>query len=212
MANNLFIDLFAGLGGASQAFIDRSGWTVVQIDNNPDLLAYNHRLIMADVLDIEAVMAIIDPLLHNVGHVVLWASPPCLEFSLAYSAPGPVAARAGVEFEPSLDCLNAAIAVRDWLTQRGVKLTWVIENVRGASPHFQPILGAPRQIVASFFLWGNFTPLAFADRSVFKHTKTDIRHSPIRANERAKVPWDVSQALFESVTVQRSLEAWLNQS
>jgi site-specific DNA-cytosine methylase len=203
------IDLFAGLGGASSAFVDDDEWTVLQLDNNPDLKEYNPRLVMCDITDTEAVKSIIAPFLHGMVEagkkVVLWASPPCLEFSLAFSAPGPTAQRAGIDFQPSMECLEAALAVRDWLMEVHPGVVWVVENVRGAVRHFATLIGEPKQNVAKFFLWGNFPMLAFRDRSVESHTMSDDRWSPIRANIRAVVPIEISQALKESVTVQRTL-------
>jgi len=33
----LMLDLFSGLGGASEAFMDHDGWQVTRFENNPDL-------------------------------------------------------------------------------------------------------------------------------------------------------------------------------
>lgn len=33
---------------------------------------------------------------------------------------------------------------------------WIIENVRGAVPFFEPLLGKPAGIFRPYFLWGHF--------------------------------------------------------
>ena len=213
---NLFVDLFAGLGGASQAFVECGSWDVIQIDNNPDLIEHNPNLIMMDCLDTLAITELITEAIHDGDYeqVVVWASPPCLDFSLAFDAPGPRAQRAGEPFEPSLTAMlsahrvicNVATVVRD----DDAKFTWVIENVRGAVSWFTPHIGPPRGNWAKFFLWGNFPQLAFADRSIDGHVMEDKRHSPIRANIRAKVPMALSKALRDALTKQRSLTEWFS--
>ena len=83
----VFIDLFCGLGGASEAFRKHPNWKVIAIDNNPILLPHVHGLILADVHDTDNIKSIITALLFEhtdeIEQIVVWASPPCTEFSLA---------------------------------------------------------------------------------------------------------------------------------
>ena len=88
------LDLFSGLGGFSEAFL-RSGDEVVRVENNPLLSEVPNT-------SIEDVRAMRDRLLEfkqsgqpirSIDLVV--ASPPCLEFSMAYSSPRSVANRSG---------------------------------------------------------------------------------------------------------------------
>lgn len=211
---NLFVDLFAGLGGASQAFVEAGNWDTIQIDNNPELLEYNDRLIMMDCLDTQAITEFITKAMHDGDYqqVVVWASPPCLDFSLAFDAPGPRAHREGRPFTPNMAPMRAAhrviCNVATVARDSGAKFTWVIENVRGAVPWFSQVIGPARANVAKFFLWGNFPPLSFEDSSIHDHVMADKRHSPIRSNIRAKVPMSLSKALRDALTKQRTLTDW----
>lgn len=66
------LDLFCGLGGATQAFRD-AGHDVLGIDNNPDL----EPDMVADVRDLDA-----EDLLDRGPWDLVWASPPCTTFSV----------------------------------------------------------------------------------------------------------------------------------
>ena len=209
---NLLIDLFAGLGGASQAFVRDPNWDVIQLDNNPALIEHNPDLIMLDLSNLYNIQSFLEPRLSEKAYdkIVLWASPPCLEFSLGYNAPGPTAQRENRKFEPDLNLmLNSkwiADLIQDWIAPR-CEFTWVIENVRGAIPHFTPHLGKYNQSIGAFFLWGNFATLQ-VDDATLRHVKPDARHSPIRSNVRAKVPAGLSLALKNSVEKQQRITSY----
>jgi hypothetical protein len=68
---------------------------------------------------------------------------------------------------------------------------WVIENVRGARPFFEPWLGKPRKIVGSRYLWGDFpifdTPKVYG--------KSRLPPSEDRAAKRSEIPKGISLAL-----------------
>jgi len=188
------LDLYSGLGGASEAFIE-AGCHVVRVDNNPDLEVRN--TVLAD-----ASYAL--NLISDEKFDLIWASPPCLEFSNAFSAPGPKARRAGRPFSPDLRDVYMANEIIKRLEPR----YWVIENVMGAIKHFEPILGAPSQIIGSFVLWHNL-PRIVVCRD-FKHSKYDGdlgQHNPLRSNKRAKIPIEISRAVLEAVRLP-TLENW----
>ncbi len=197
------LDLFAGLGGASQAMRAR-GWDVVTVDNDPrfgcthtaDLSTWGYEGPPVDLV---------------------WASPPCTEFSRV-SMPWcrrpkwqrcgccenfwcnvhrrhaheckcpPVEEWASSPYagcpEPSMGLVLAAKRIIEAVNPRW----WVVENVRGASKYLTPLFGKPR-VYGPFFLWGDFP--AFECKVVpFKE-----RLSSSRRAERAKVPESLSAAL-----------------
>lgn len=191
------LDLFSGLGGASEAFV-RSGDEVLRIENNVLLKDVPHTHLM-DVVDLHAFLA--EYAVGRTDYSLVWASPPCLEFSNAYNAPKAIAHREGREHNPSTALVEAALDIIELLNPEW----WVIENVRGACPWLNPILGEPRQVIGSLVLWGRFPHLIMPEDYAHRKQDVDQRHSPIRANIRAKVPLPVSEALRRAITSQRKI-------
>ncbi len=193
-----FLDLFAGFGGASKAFVDSGRWDVLRIDNNPLLSEVEH-------MDIKCVFEFRDWCRMNQSTIyesvdVIWASPPCYEFSLAYNAPRVIAARAGEDWNPSVELLEATLEIISILKPR----YWVIENVRGSIKYFRDLLGEPMQIHESIVLWGNY-PMFEPEPFPTKHQK-DKRHAgELRANYRAEIPIEVSKALLDAVECQKTI-------
>jgi len=200
----LMIDLYAGLGGASQAFVNDPKWDVLQFDNNPALLEENPNLIM---IDLENKFNIYNYLMMikfgDYDQVVIWSSPPCLEFSMGYNAPGPKAAREGRPFYPNLTHMLNSQWIIEIIDSIHPNVIWVIENVMGAKKHFLEHLGKPRQISNAWVLWGNFEQLHIPE--IEKTNKTALFPSPLRANLRAKVPAEISQALKDYALTQRKI-------
>lgn len=191
------LDLFSGLGGASEAFV-QAGDEVLRIDNNPLLSGVPH----TEIMDVAQVLEVLRE--YHVArrrYDVVWCSPPCLEFSQAFNAPGPTARREGREFSPDLSLMQLSLEFVKLLQPRW----WVIENVRGACPHFNPILGEPTQVIGSLVLWGRFPELRLPEGWSHRKSDVDKRWSVLRANHRAKVPLEVSQALRTAVLAQRQL-------
>jgi hypothetical protein len=214
---NLLIDLFSGLGGASSAFVNDPAWRVLRIDNNPALLEFEAETVMCDITDTVATLRVIDNWLNRMvaehgpcKRLVVWASPPCYEFSLAFNAPRPIAIREGrgAQFSPSLKCVSAVkILIAELMPE-----VWIVENVRGAVKYFEPFFGPFRQHHGPFFLWGKFPAIALTDVPV--HDKaavgTAYRHAPkwLRQNKRAEVPFEVSERVKEAIMSQTSLTDW----
>lgn len=198
------IDLFSGLGGASEAFL-KAGWDVMRCENNPLLFDVEStwKWDLTNEREIDSLIHM--PYWDNVD--LIWASPPCTEFSLAFNAPGPKAKREGREFEPDMRPLRAAIRIIKAKKPR----YWVIENVHGASKIFSKELGvnAPRQIIGPYFLWGNF-PFLPQDLEWEKTDKSKLWEidNPLRANLRGKIPLELSEALFNEIMYSPSLEKW----
>ena len=167
------IDLFAGLGGASQAFVDDPNWFVIRIDNNPILLEHTEGLILSDIADVDRTMAIIhrrildyrnnldvtgDPNEIILEKLVIWASPPCVQYSLANMNRDPD------NFDHTL--AQAALTIIDQMNPDA----WIIENVKGAIESFNKIIGLPWcQSIGPIFLWGQFPILSFKDASSRTH-------------------------------------------
>ena len=192
------LDLYSGLGGFSEAFVQDPNYEVIRIENNPLLAGVPHT-IPADIFDL-------DPNDFADADLIL-ASPPCTEFSLAFNAPGPKAKREGRDFEPDMRPLRAAIRIIKEKKPR----YWVIENVHGASKIFSRELGvyAPRQIIGRYFLWGNF-PFLPHNLEWEKTDKSKLWEidNPLRANLRGKIPLEISEALLDEIMYSPSLEKW----
>jgi len=189
------LDLCSGLGGASQPMLD-SGWEVLRIENNP-LLSGVPNTQMTDIMNFNPTEAMVS---NKVD--LIWASPPCLEFSLAYSSPKSKARRAGTPYKPDLRLMKKCYEIIKWANPR----YWVIENVIGSIKDFSPTLGQPRQIIGAFALWGNF-PYIHTDRD-WTHSKIDgDKHSsdPLRANYRGLIPYPLADSLRISLEEQKSI-------
>ena len=212
---SLFVDLFSGLGGASSAFVNDPAWRVLRIDNNPALLEFAPDTVMCDLTDTAATLRIIDDWLTEMvarhgpmKRLVVWASPPCYEFSTAFSAPRPSAHRAGLEFTPSMACVEATKTLIAELMPEA----WFVENVRGAVHDFEPYFGRWRQHHGPFYLWGKFPNVALSDLPVHRKSEvgTAYRHAPkwLRQNKRAEVPFEVSERVTEALERQTTLSDW----
>ena len=120
------LDLFSGTGGASSAMRER-GWRVVRVEldrsHRPDVVGDVARLPIRGQFDL------------------IWASPPCTEYSRSILPwiKGPA---------PDRSLWQAARDAIALLRPRW----WVIENVRGASKWW----GSPVRTYGPIFLWGDF--------------------------------------------------------
>ena len=195
------LDLFSGLGGASEAMIRDPKWTVMRIENNPLLMGVPNTESI-DVLEFRDTLAT----MVDEGYVpepvdVLWASPPCVEFSLAYSAPQSVATRNGEDYNPNMDLLIATIEIIEMIQPR----YWIIENVRGAKKWFKPFLGDQNQVINhAIFLWGKYPSLGQIE--IDSKMKGDGSSAdPLRPNKRALIPYEISSALKNAVESQTTL-------
>lgn len=190
----LMLDLFCGLGGASEAQRAR-GWTVVGVDCETRL--------QPDVVADLATWRYSGP-----RPDLIWASPPCTEFAQGalpwnYSGkPRPA--------QPSLDLLRAAIRIIEEAQPR----FWLIENVQGARKHFAPLLGPPLDWSGSVWVWG-VMPALFRlpppgagghKWKVSPRPKTNgcLKLEALHPDERrkwvrARIPYAVSLAVAEAV-------------
>ena len=186
-----FLDLFSGLGGASEAFLD--GWDVLRIDNNPLLLDEAPDTILCDITDLKATTEVIrewydSDVMPEI--FVIWASPPCNQYSFAN------AKRDSRSFDNA--CVAAARAlIMNWLPDY-----WIIENVHGARKTFTEILGHEPYVINQFCLWGKFPKFKVA----LAHRKLDAKGSrALRPNYRALVPYKFSRELRKTIETQQTL-------
>jgi len=198
----VFVDLFSGLGGASVAFDEHPNWKTIKIDNNPDLLEFNQGLHIMDLEQVDEVLRFLEHTLqaiheeeeYGVEQLVVWASPPCQQYSLANAQRDPDG------FDNTL--LTCTI---DYLYHLNPDYH-IIENVKGAIEEFNDILQTSwRQRINAMYLWGHFPLIAFRDSdSLQHHRKLDAKGSrKLRPNYRALVPRPVSEALLSVLEHQR---------
>jgi len=199
------LDLCSGLGGFSEAF-QLAKHEVIRIENNPLLVNVDNTMIMCifelrDFIEdnIKQIRISNAATLKNVD--VILFSPPCLEFSLAFNAPRALhlRERPNIPYEPSMDILECGLDIIRLLKPR----YWIVENVRGASPFFSQLMGKPRQINEAYFFWGNFP--SFVPEDFPSKAEKDERRDPMRANIRAKVPIEISEALLEAIQSQKCI-------
>jgi hypothetical protein len=193
----MMLDLFAGFGGQSEAFIRDVEWDVLRIDNNK-LLAEVPRMVVMDILDLDGTT--LQPADMRIEYV--HASPPCHEFSLGFHAPKAIASRKGEDYHPSTEHVQIAKRIIDDLNPR----YWSIENVRGSIKHLRPILGEPALIVGPYVYWGRFPPIDVEPEDIPNKSTKDKRHSPLRSNYRALIPYELSNGFKRAMDAQRSLD------
>ncbi len=185
----VMIDLFSGLGGASQAMIDR-GWQVWRVDIDsgfePDICCD-----VRDFLELnEDIYRIYEPDL-------IWASPPCDEFSKShkpwYGFPVPS--------EESIELIYAVLRIVRKLRPK----LWILENVVGA----QRWLGKAPYHCGAFYLWGWFPFEKLRLPHSIGHGKARLFPSEKRKVLRAKIPYELSKAvaLVAEETLSRKREA-----
>lgn len=199
------LDLFSGLGGFSQSFVNH-GCEVLRIDNNPLLSEVPHTHII-DIFEFRDHLK--NSLQKGEGIIrpdVILASPPCYEFSTGYNAPRAEASRKGQlgEYQPNMKFLEVTLEIIEILCPKW----YVIENVAGAVRYFEPIIGRHRQRIEAMFFWGNF-PLINVVGKVPSKAEKDKRWSELRMNHKALIPINVSQAFMVAMLEQTYITDWV---
>lgn len=196
------LDLFSGFGGASEAMVQDGNWSVLRIENNP-LLGGVPYTIIDDVKNILANLK--GPCFDLTKKIdLIWASPPCRDFSSGYSSPKSIWCREyGIEsYEPNMELLEVAMEIIEKVKPK----YWVIENVVGAIRYFEEYLGEPRQIIGPYVLWGNFPILDCNPEMIIPKSGKDVHSSnPLRSNYKAKVDIHISRTLKETIDSQQSI-------
>jgi len=202
------VDLFSGYGGASEAFVE-AGDLVRRYEIDYSVCEIVPHSVQADLSGFDPGTHIRRTFDHRCANPVdlVWASPPCREFSRAYSAPQAEAERAGIEYTPTdgLALVEAAIRIIKKLEPK----YWVIENVAGARKWLEPILGMPKQVIGPYCLWGNFPQIVIPGCTEFQPKCMKAgghdRHS---VQKRSVIPIEISRGLREAM-IQPSLERWI---
>ncbi len=195
------LDLFSGLGGFSEAFV-LAGDEVKRIENNPLLnqVPHTEEMCVLEVRDILQKQVDDGNFIWPID--VLLASPPCLEFSMAFSAPKAIAARQNRldEYEPSMELVEATLDIIRLVKPR----YWVIENVVGSIRYFKKIGLEPNQIHGACVFYGKFPKFSTPDMPT-KAEKDTHKGDPLRSNRRALIPIELSTALRRAIISQKTL-------
>jgi site-specific DNA-cytosine methylase len=115
---------------------------------------------------------------------LVWASPPCQEFSresMPWCRTGAVPSTGLVE--------NCHRLIRE-LTPR----YWVIENVRGAQRWLSKVVGKRAKRVGPFYLWGEF-PIFTCELRM----RNKMAYSGDQEAQRAQIPEKLSKALLRAI-------------
>ena len=169
------LDLFSGLGGWSKAFQDR-GHTVVTVDNEKKF----NPVICKDIIKLEKKD------FNGYDFDIILASPPCTEFSKS-TMPKSWTSVKKYGCNPNLLLLAKTVLLIQELNPKW----WVIENVRGAVPYFDLLIGKPIKKVGSRYLWGNFPVIDVLPT----HGKWKLPPSENRAALRSLIPYNLSLAI-----------------
>ena len=205
MTKRVMLCLCSGYSGESQAFReDGEAWTVIRIDDSSEVCKENPGTLQYDV---KSWIDWIDRLPRNID--LVWASPPCGEFTTAGKRPS----------KPDMSILLACKEIIDHLKPRH----WIIENVRGARKFFQPMLGGVPQVIGPFWFWGVFPHLAVHVERKGKLKQriggrlewcanpdghwlfNGVRFDKWETPQNATIPYVISSALYDGVMNQMTL-------
>src|SRR5215469_13959432 len=163
------LDLFSGLGGASQVMRER-GWRVISVDIEQRF----RPTIVADVGSLPLRPFHVD---------LLWASPPCVEFAQVAMPWTRKHHPSGIP-DISLARRTAEI-ISLWQPQ-----FWIVENTIHARKWITPHFGQVRAMIAGHYFWGKLPGLLPDCRRRHKESM-----SSSWAAERAKIPIEISEAV-----------------
>jgi len=228
------LDLFSGLGGASQAMGEDPNWEVTTVDFKekfePD--------ICADVLDL-------GPRDFKEDYDLIWASPPCTYFTIAriwdYWTKGPDGKNSVPNHRDVSNHVKLAFHTV-WLINKLSSKWWIVENPRGM---LRKILPFPPTCTVDYCAYGSVwkkptdlfgeIPRSFEAKRcnheephgrMGKQTNEDspknrgggIGDLTRNPSKRAKVPYELSKSIKESVenpsvkTRERKLETFGDKS
>ena len=201
------LDLFSGLGGASEAML-KAGWDVMRVENNV-LLANVPNTYHTCIFDWWAEVKILLRAGHKIPKLdLIWASIPCTAFSQGYNAPRSIALREGIDYE-STDGFKHAMTMVELVREIIDTLApryWIVENVVGSRHYFEPYFGKPTKY-GPYLLYGIHPALHILPSDISGHKKDDSAWSsdPLRANKRSYIPLWLSNAVCQSIEAQKTL-------
>ena len=170
------LDLCCGLKGVAGEF-EKAGWDMVTVDIDPKF----NPTITADINHLH---------LESPGEYdLIWASPRCDEYT-RWFLPASWACNQGEHKLPDVRLFLNCYRIIRYLKPKW----WVIENVCGAVPFFNVILGSYAKRVGSRYLWGEFPVF---DTSP-KFGKWRLPPTADRAEIRSKIPAGISKALCKA--------------
>lgn len=167
----VMLDLFSGLGGASQAMKER-GWTVWTVELNPKLKPD----IVADVRHLPLRPFPVD---------LLWASPPCEQYSRKWQ----FAAWHPNAPDPDLSIWQSALdTIAEWQPRYYcIKNVWAAQKAWGkATFHF-----------GSRYLWTNIPLLGQPDR---RPIKMGMQAHMWGANKNPRTPYAQSSKIEHAIS------------
>jgi len=189
------IDLFSGSGSATGIW-ENNGHEV----HRYDIITHSKvDTVPIDLSNLDLVDILINE--HRDTYIdLIWASPPCTEYSTANRARNELWKKGIL---PDLNLWKSAL----YIIQELKPEYYVIENVAGAVR----VWGPPRQSFGPYFLWGNFPKFNVAEKIPKKgiHSKDgpwkpgDTKQS--RAADAAKLPYSISKGLYRAITLQNRL-------
>lgn len=199
---NLLIDLCAGLGGASEDFMKDNHWTVWRYDNSEKVAHVDNMTL----LDLRTQYGQIIERFNLAGpyeKVVIWASPPCEQWSGGFGSELSKSKREGTEFVPDLSLVVACMRVIQAINP----CHWILENVVMGQEFINPLLGEATMKHRPWIFWGRF-PLFHIGLPHNHKSKVDKWSSrdPMRYHKRSKIPIQISRAFKDAVEGQTSLE------
>ena len=196
----LFIDLGAGLGGASEAFIECENWEVLRFDIAEEVKDVQNMHLVDYVNNTSKVIDMIRNKMHDLNidesSLYIWASPECKEWSNGFNSKKCKMRRKGEAFVPDLTQVTAVRHIVEVLKPR----VWILENVKGGLEFINTILGPPATFRNPVYLWGDF-PLFRIPKNPAK--KTDLGPSKMRYWIRSKIDIGLSRSMkraFENQT------------
>lgn len=166
------VDLFSGTGSATLPWSE-AGHSVIRVE-----LDEGH-----DVRSLAPIP----------GCTLIWASPPCTEYSTAATG-RPIASK-----RPDLELWRTALA----FIQASRPEYWVIENVVGAQRYW----GRASCHYGAWYLWGWFPPFPSQWARTTAPTKMsrEGQHDASRALRRAAIPYPLAERIYESIIVDKTI-------